>query len=48
MALGGCYTCLKYLMFVFNLIFWVSVVLHVYCAGQFINNAEASTDMHDL
>jgi len=23
MALGGCYTCLKYLMFVFNFIFWV-------------------------
>ena len=27
MALGGCYTCLKYLMFVFNLIFWVRDVL---------------------
>lgn len=23
MALGGCYTCLKYLMFVFNFIFWL-------------------------
>jgi len=27
MALGGCYTCLKYLMFVFNFIFWVSAAL---------------------
>jgi len=29
MALGGCYQCLKYLMFVFNFIFWVTDVIYV-------------------
>lgn len=33
MALGSCYTCLKYLMFVFNFVFWVSIVSRCWPVG---------------
>lgn len=29
MALGSCHTCIKYLMFAFNFLFWVSGLLSI-------------------
>ena len=39
MALAGCYACLKYLMFVFNFIFWVNVAC-LFCGMQIIARQE--------
>ena len=46
MALEGCYTCIKYLMFAFNFLFWVSQLCYVcqcFAACYYYNNSPIYT-----